>query len=143
LVRAADLIGQLGDPLYPRKLNALYHEFAEIGVNEKLGYNNPADLVDHYPHFYWSKIERYIGEALRYLDMTMEGNDGSRRSTVTSSRSSIIAGGSVRSWAVRSGKSEGQCDLPADSIFGRPRCRQSRLWVSDSDADAGCDCSTT
>lgn len=30
-VRAADLIGQLGDPLYPRKLNALFHEFEEIG----------------------------------------------------------------------------------------------------------------
>jgi hypothetical protein len=55
LVRAADLIGQLGDPLYLRKLNALYHEFAETGVNEKLGYTSPADLVDHYPEFYWSK----------------------------------------------------------------------------------------
>ena len=33
-VRAADLIGQLGDPLYPRKLNALFHEFEEIGVNK-------------------------------------------------------------------------------------------------------------
>src|SRR5207245_8617705 len=33
LVRAGDLIGQLGDPLYLRKLNALYHEFAEAGVN--------------------------------------------------------------------------------------------------------------
>jgi len=73
LVRAADLIGQLGDPLYPRKLNALYHEFAEIGVNEKLGYNSPADLIDHYPQFYWNKIERYVGDALRYLDVTMEG----------------------------------------------------------------------
>ena len=73
LVRAADLIGQLGDPLYPRKLNALFHEFAETGVNGRLGYNSPADLVDHYPHFYWSKIERYIGDALRYLEMTMEG----------------------------------------------------------------------
>jgi hypothetical protein len=73
LVRAADLIGQLGDPLYLRKLNALYHEFAETGVNEKLGYTSPADLVDHYPQFYWSKVERYIGDALRYLEMTMEG----------------------------------------------------------------------
>src|SRR5271157_661276 len=73
LVRAGDLIGQLGDPLYPRKLNALYHEFAETGVHEKLGYTSPADLVDHYPQFYWSKIERYIGDALRYLEMTMEG----------------------------------------------------------------------
>ena len=37
LVRAADLIGQLGDPLYLRKLNALYHEFVENGVHERLG----------------------------------------------------------------------------------------------------------
>jgi hypothetical protein len=73
LVRAGDLIGQLGDPLYPRKLNALFHEFAETGVHEKLGYTSPADLVDHYPQFYWSKIELYIGDALRYLEMTMEG----------------------------------------------------------------------
>ncbi len=73
LVRAGDLIGQLGDPLYPRKLNALYHEFVENGIHEKLGYNNPADMVERYPQFYWSKVERYIGDALRYLEMTMEG----------------------------------------------------------------------
>ena len=73
LVRAGDLIGQLGDPLYPRKLNALYYEFVENGIHEKLGYMNPADMVDRYPQFYWSKIERYIGDALRYLQMTMEG----------------------------------------------------------------------
>jgi hypothetical protein len=73
LVRAGDLIGQLGDPLYPRKLNALYHEFVETGVHEKLGYTSPADMVDHYPQFFWSKVERYIGDALRYLEMTMEG----------------------------------------------------------------------
>ncbi|HMK68544.1 MAG TPA: hypothetical protein VK433_08355 [Stellaceae bacterium] len=73
LVRAGDLIGQLGDPLYPRKLNALYHEFVENGVHEKLGYSSPADMVEKYPQFYWSKVERYIGDALRYLEMTMEG----------------------------------------------------------------------
>jgi hypothetical protein len=73
LVRAGDLIGQLGDPLYPRKLNALYHELDETGLHEKLGYSGPADLVDRYPQFYWSKVERYIGDALRYLEMTMEG----------------------------------------------------------------------
>jgi hypothetical protein len=38
LLRAADLIGRLGDLLYPRKLNALFHEIAETGVNERLGY---------------------------------------------------------------------------------------------------------
>jgi hypothetical protein len=73
LVRAGDLIGQMGDPLYPRKLNALYHEFVEIGVDERLGYSSPADMADRYPQFYWSKVERYLGDALRYLEMTMEG----------------------------------------------------------------------
>jgi hypothetical protein len=73
LVRAADLIGQLGDPLYLRKLTALFYEFAETGVNEKLGYKSPADIADRYPQFFWRKVERYIGDALRYLEMTMEG----------------------------------------------------------------------
>jgi hypothetical protein len=30
-------------------------------------------VVESYPQFYWSKIERYIGDALRYLEMIMEG----------------------------------------------------------------------
>ena len=38
LVRAADLIGQLGDPQYLRKANALYYEFEEVGLNRQLGY---------------------------------------------------------------------------------------------------------
>jgi len=73
LVRAGDLIGQLGDPFYPRKLNRLYQELVETGFGEKLGYTSPADMADHYPQFFWGKVERYIGDALRYLDMTMEG----------------------------------------------------------------------
>jgi hypothetical protein len=73
LMRAADLIGQLGDPLYPRKLNALYQEFVETGASEKMSYTSPADMADRYPQFFWGKVERYIEDALRYLDMTMEG----------------------------------------------------------------------
>jgi hypothetical protein len=73
LMRAADLIGQLGDPLYPRKLNALFYEFAEIGINQKLGYASPADVAERYPSFFWSKVEPYIGDAIRYLEYTMEG----------------------------------------------------------------------
>jgi hypothetical protein len=73
LVRAADLIGQLGDPLYLRKLNALFHEFAETGVNKLLGYETPADVADHYPAFFWSKVEPYLGAAVHALGMTAEG----------------------------------------------------------------------
>jgi hypothetical protein len=73
LVRAADLIGQLGDPLYPRKLNALFHEFAEIGVNQRLGYEDPADVAERYPTFFWAKVEPFIRDAIGYLDLTVEG----------------------------------------------------------------------
>jgi len=73
LLRAADLIGQLGDPLYPRKLNALFYEFAEIGMNRKLGYSSPADLAEQYPTFFWGKVEPYIGGAVNLLELTMEG----------------------------------------------------------------------
>jgi len=72
-VRAADLIGQLGDPLYPRKLNALFHEFQELGLNQKLGYATPADVADLYPRFFWSKVEPFLGEAVHALNMTAEG----------------------------------------------------------------------
>ena len=73
LVRAADLIGQLADPFYPRKLNALYHEFAETGVADHLGYKSPADVAAHYPRFFWEKVEPYIGDALQHLARTVEG----------------------------------------------------------------------
>jgi hypothetical protein len=52
LLRAADLIGQLGDPYYLKKANALFYEFEEIGLNKKLGYDTPADVVYKYPQFY-------------------------------------------------------------------------------------------
>ena len=49
LLRAADLIGQLGDPNYLKKANALFYEFEEIGLNKELGYDTPADVVYKYP----------------------------------------------------------------------------------------------
>ena len=73
LVRAADLIGQLGDPHYLRKANALYYEFEEVGMNKQLGYASPADLVDLYPQFYWSSVSALIQCAIRYLNVTSSG----------------------------------------------------------------------
>jgi hypothetical protein len=51
LVRAADLIGQLGDPQYLHKANALFYEFEEVGMNRQLGCASPADLTELYPQF--------------------------------------------------------------------------------------------
>jgi len=73
LVRAADLIGQLGDPHYLRKANALYHEFEEVGMNRQLGYASPADLTDRYPQFYWSSVAAHIQPAVQYLNVTSSG----------------------------------------------------------------------
>jgi hypothetical protein len=73
LVRAADLIGQLGDPHYLRKANALYYEFEEVGMNRQLGYTSPADLTNQYPQFYWSSVSVHIQPALRYLNVTSSG----------------------------------------------------------------------
>jgi len=73
LVRAADLIGQLGDPYYPRRLNALHHELDEIGVARQLGYESPADVAERYPAFFWSRVEPYVGAALGHLQRTLAG----------------------------------------------------------------------
>ena len=73
LLRAADLIGQLGDPNYLRKANALYYEFDEIGMNRQLGYQSPSDLVDKYPQLFWDRVSPHIQAAIRYLNVTSSG----------------------------------------------------------------------
>jgi hypothetical protein len=73
LVQAADLIGQLGDPLYPKKANALFYELEEIGSNRQLGYDSPADLVQKYPGFFWNSVSMYIEDGMKYLALTASG----------------------------------------------------------------------
>jgi hypothetical protein len=73
IVRAADFIGQLGDPNYIRKANALYYEFEEVGMNRQLGYESPADIVNRYPQFYWNCVAPHIQTEIRYLNMTSSG----------------------------------------------------------------------
>ncbi|MEM1346514.1 MAG: metal-dependent phosphohydrolase [Pseudomonadota bacterium] len=73
LVRAADLIGQLGDPLQPRRVAGLYREFVETGMAERLGYASPADIREGTPAFYRAEVEPFIGDALALLRRTAEG----------------------------------------------------------------------
>ena len=73
LVRAADLIGQLGDPSYLRKANALFCEFRETGVAQTLGYHSPADLIEKYPDFYWRSVSPHVAPAVQFLEVTVEG----------------------------------------------------------------------
>jgi hypothetical protein len=73
IVRAADFIGQLGDPNYIRKANALFWEFEEVGINRQLGYESPADIVERYPQFYWNSVAPYIQTEIGYLNKTSSG----------------------------------------------------------------------
>jgi hypothetical protein len=75
ILRAADFIGQLGDPNYIRKANALFHEFEEVGMNRQLGYESPADIVNRYPQFYWNSVAPHIQTEIRYLNMTSSGRN--------------------------------------------------------------------
>jgi hypothetical protein len=73
LVRAADLIGQLGDPHFLRKANALYYEFEEVGMTRQLGYESPADIIDRYPKLYYDSVVPHLDRAIRYLNVTSAG----------------------------------------------------------------------
>ena len=73
LVRAADYIGQLGDPNYITKANALYYEFEEAGLNRQFGYTSPADVVSSYPQFFWKSVYPHIQTAIDYLNVTPSG----------------------------------------------------------------------
>ncbi|MGA1262853.1 MAG: Npun_R2479 family HD domain-containing metalloprotein [Prochlorothrix sp.] len=73
LLRASDLIGQLSDPRYLKKIAALFYEFEETGVNKHLGYKNPDDLRNNYPKFYWHGVYPYVRDAVTYLSLTQQG----------------------------------------------------------------------
>lgn len=73
LIRAADLIGQLGDPQYMRKISALFAEFKETGQAAKMGYTSAADLRAGYPGFFWEVVTPFISEGIRFLNRTQEG----------------------------------------------------------------------
>jgi hypothetical protein len=73
LARAADYIGQLGDPNYLLNIPALFYEFEEIGMNKKIGYKNPGEMRKNYAKFYWNVVSHYIQDGLRHLRVTQEG----------------------------------------------------------------------
>lgn len=73
LIRAADLIGQLGDPQYHRKISSLFSEFKETGQAAKMGYTTAADLREGYPMFFWNVVSPFINEGIRFLRRTQEG----------------------------------------------------------------------
>lgn len=75
LTRAADFIGQLGDPSHFIKIPALYYEFVETGADKSFGYKSPGDVRRRFAKFFWESVSPFIGDALNYLDVTQEGKE--------------------------------------------------------------------
>ena len=73
LLRAADLIGQLGDPNYLRKIPALYYEFVETGAAKRVGYSSPGQMRRQFSQFYWNMVLPYVRDAMRFLRVTQDG----------------------------------------------------------------------
>ena len=73
IIGAADLIGQLADPMYDIKIPRLYYEFAETGAAARMGYLSPGDLRRGYPEFFLNYVKPYIKSALEYLSFTANG----------------------------------------------------------------------
>lgn len=73
LVGSADLIGQMADPHYDKKISSLFYEFYETGMTHKLGFNNVGDLRDNYPSFFINFVRPHISDALKYLNATEQG----------------------------------------------------------------------
>lgn len=73
LVRGSDLVGQLSDPRYLKKLPAVFFEFEESGYNTVTGYRQPGDLIRNYAGFYALSVQPYVKETLKYLAKTAEG----------------------------------------------------------------------
>ncbi|MBN1252183.1 MAG: hypothetical protein JXR51_04690 [Bacteroidales bacterium] len=73
LLRAADLIGQLADIDYHKKMKCLFIEFEESGVNNETGYKSIDDMREKYPDFFWKSVNPYIKEAIKYLNYTKDG----------------------------------------------------------------------
>ncbi|MFW6094161.1 MAG: metal-dependent phosphohydrolase [Pseudomonadota bacterium] len=73
LVRAADLIGQMGDPGYTRKQSRLFAEFRETGEADRLGYGDASALHHDFPAFFYNQVYPYLPAALDYLQRTPDG----------------------------------------------------------------------
>ena len=73
LTKAADFIGQLGDPSYMQKLPALFYELKEAGLNEAAGYHSPADMRANYAKFFWNIVSPHLRGGIYYLDVTQAG----------------------------------------------------------------------
>ncbi|MEZ5596218.1 MAG: hypothetical protein R3E84_07485 [Pseudomonadales bacterium] len=73
LVRSADLLGQMADPQYLKKLSRLFAEFIETGEAARQGFKTPGELRAKFSGFFNAQVRPYVGEGLRHLRRAPDG----------------------------------------------------------------------
>ena len=73
IVRAADLLGQMADPLYLKKLPRLFAEFLETGEVQRQGFANAGELRVRFPEFFENQVRPHVSEGLKCLGKTQAG----------------------------------------------------------------------
>ncbi len=73
LVRSADLLGQMADPLYLKKLSRLFAEFLETGEAARQGFTTAGELRANFSRFFNSQVRPYVGNGLKYLRRSQDG----------------------------------------------------------------------
>lgn len=73
LLRAAQTIALGADPRFRQRSKKLYRQLEEAGFADKMGYKNPADVIDTYPQRFWKHLLPQITTALSYLKYTGGG----------------------------------------------------------------------
>lgn len=58
--------------LFQLRCPALFYDFQQIGLNEKLRYKTSGDLHQR-ARFYWDVVSAYVQDALCYLRVTQDG----------------------------------------------------------------------
>jgi len=73
LLRAAQVVGTIGDPNFMLKLTPLFLELKETGQHTQLGYADAGQLRARYPDLFWQVFVPHLGLATRYLRETENG----------------------------------------------------------------------
>ena len=73
LLRAAQTIALGSDPRFVQRSKKLFRQLEEAGFASKMGYENPADVIETYPQRFWKHLLPQITVALSYLKYTGGG----------------------------------------------------------------------
>jgi hypothetical protein len=73
LLRAAYLIGSVGDPDFMRKVGPMLIELREAGLAEQFGFHDAESFRANYPHYFKQVLRPMIGDATRLLELTASG----------------------------------------------------------------------